>query len=300
MSLNASPRATAVPRTMPPGSAAPTDVGRTRELLILCGLALGGILFAFAPLLRLLPEAWFGYETYYAHGAVVPLCAGFIVWDRWPRIKNLPITGSNWALLPAPVILFLAWCSFRADVAFLMSFMFVAALLCATWFVAGIRWCRALFVPTAYLLLGLPVFGAVIDRLTQPLQHTSASIAFAMLRLAGQHPVHGNADIIYLNTYAMDVAVPCSGLKTLLAVIAIVVFFVIVARLRFWANFLLVALVLPLSLLVNGLRIMLIGLVGNQWGDSAAHTFHDYSGYIALVVCSVALYYLTRALGWRS
>ncbi|MHB8635185.1 MAG: exosortase/archaeosortase family protein [Fimbriimonadaceae bacterium] len=261
---------------------------------------MAAVLFAFAPLIRALPAVWFGYETYYAHGAVVPLCAAFIVWDRWPRIKNLPLSGSNWAALPLIFLILFMWPTLRSGIDFLMSLTFVAVLLCATWFVAGWRWLRALFVPIAYLLFGLPVFGVIIDRFTQPLQATSRSIAFAMLQLAGQHPIKGDGNIIYLNTYAMDVAVPCSGLKTLLAVTAIVAFFVIVAKLRPWANLALVALVLPLSLLVNGFRIMLIGIVGNYWGDDAAHTFHDYSGYIALVICSVALYYLTRALGWKS
>ena len=51
---------------------------------------------------------------------------------------------------------------------------------------------------------------------------------------------------------------------------------------------------------MNGFRIMLIGMVGNEWGVDAAKSFHDYSGYIALVICGLALYYLTRALGWKS
>ena len=288
------------PTDLPSGPAGVVQSQAGRQLLVLCCITLAAILFAFAPLLRALPDVWFGYETYYAHGAVVPLCAAFIIWDRWPRIKDLPVRGSSWALLPGVLLLLFMWPSLRSDMHSLMSVTFIAVLLCSTWFVAGWQWLRALFVPIAYLAFGLPVFGVIIDRLTQPLQHTSATLAFEMLRLAGQHPLKGEGTIIYLNEYAMDVGVPCSGLKTLLAVIAIVTFFVIVARLRVWANLVLIALVLPLSLLVNGFRIMLIGVVGNTWGDATAHTFHDYSGYISLIICSVALYYLTRALGWKS
>jgi len=43
----------------------------------------------------------------------------------------------------------------------------------------------------------------------------------------------------------------------------------------------------------------LIGMVGDTWGDAAGHAFHDYSGYIALVVCFVILFKIARALGWK-
>src|SRR5579862_8993518 len=288
------------PEFVPGGMTDAPDPLAGRQVLMLCGVALAAILFAFAPFLRTLPDVWFGFETYYAHGAVVPFCAAFMVWDRWPRIKTLPVRGSNWALIPFALLVVFTWPSLRSGIESIISLALIAVLLCSVWFVAGWRWLRALFVPIAYLAFGLPVFGVVIDRLTQPLQHTSAGIAFKMLQIVGQEPMKGDGNIIILNRYVMDVAVPCSGLKTLLAVIAIVVFFVVVARLRWWANVVLVALVLPLSLLVNGFRIMLIGLVGNSQGAEAAQTFHDYSGYISLVICSVALYYLTRALGWKS
>ena len=274
------------------------DAGR--QTLALCCVALGAILLAFWPLLCTLPDAWFGYETPYAHGAVVPLCAGFIIWDKWPRIRALPVQGSNWALIPAAMLIVFMWPTLRSGIDSLMSVTLIGVILCSVWYIAGWRWTKALFVPVAYLAFGLPMLGLVIDRFTQPLQHTSRSIAFAMLQLAGQGPVPGEGDVIYLNNYALDVGVPCSGLHTLLAVLAIVTFFVIVARLRWWANLILVALVLPLSLLVNGFRIMLIGVVGNAYGSESAAKFHDYSGYIALVICGVALYYATRALGWKS
>src|SRR5579863_5265738 len=162
----------------------PDEARERRSLLILCGLAFAAVLYAVAPLIRSLPDVWFGYETYYAPGAVVPICSAFMIWDRSPRIKDLPLEGSNWALLPAVPILFLLWCSLRSDMHSLMSLMLIAVLLCGTWYVAGARWVKALFIPIVYLLFALPVVGPLIDRLTQPLQHTSQSIAFTMLRLA--------------------------------------------------------------------------------------------------------------------
>lgn len=62
-----------------------------------------------------------------------------------------------------------------------------------------------------------------------------------------------------------------------------------------------------LALFINGLRIMLIGVVGEnagspmirwmyKYGDDPGMVFHDWSGYITLVVCFILLNYITKFL----
>jgi exosortase/archaeosortase family protein len=97
----------------------------------------------------------------------------------------------------------------------------------------------------------------------------------------------------------LDVGVPCSGLKLLLALSAFSVFFVLIANLKWWANAFMLAFVLPLALFINGLRIALIGVVGDTMGSDAGHQFHDYSGYITLLLCFVIVFKLARILGWK-
>ncbi len=65
-------------------------------------------------------------------------------------------------------------------------------------------------------------------------------------------------------------------------------------------DLILVAVAVPLCMILNTLRITLIGLVGNQYGSDAGHQFHDYSGYISLVICFVVLMKITKMLGWKS
>jgi exosortase len=182
----------------------------------------------------------------------------------------------------------------------LMSILLIGFILCSVWFVAGFKWCRQVSVPITYLLFGLPVFGPLIDRFTQPLQLKSTDMAMSILTVIRLDPIRVTADTIALNNYELNVGVPCSGLKLLLAVMAIVFFLVLIARLRWWANVILVAIVIPLSLVINGMRIAGVGIVGNAYGEAAGHAFHDYSGYISLVLCFGVLYGLTRALGWKS
>jgi exosortase/archaeosortase family protein len=141
---------------------------------------------------------------------------------------------------------------------------------------------------------------------------------------------------IMLDRFNLDVGVPCSGLKLFVAVTAFTVLFIYLGLMirwdmfreklglppadqvtpetpsvfgrpgfgkafasTFWPVGVLLALILPLCLFINSLRIVLIGLVGNQFGNEAGHKFHDYSGYITLVVCFYLLFLVAKGLKWK-
>jgi exosortase len=179
------------------------------------------------------------------------------------------------------------------------TFAVVGTLLVGVWFALGFQWLKALFLPISYLVFAMPFAGSIIDTYTNPLQIISTKAAFFLLKLYGFTAYKETPTIVHLDHFTLDVAVPCSGLKLLVAVAAFTVFFVLVARLRWWANVILFAMVLPLSVFINGLRISLIGVVGEMWGRDMGYKFHDYSGYIVLIVCFFILFKVARLLGWR-
>jgi exosortase len=260
----------------------------------------GAILFAFWPFVSILPTKWwFADDTYYAHGAIVPLCAAFIVFDRWDRIKQTPVRAFWPALILLIPVLYLTWVASRTVMVTVLSVTLMSTMLLSVWVVAGGRWLLKLSPAILYLAFGLPLWRSVIDQLTQPLMRLSSDVAYALLKAMMMDPYREQTNIIQLPNYKLNVAEPCSGLKLTLAVVSITVFFMLIARLKLWANLTLAALAVPISIAVNGLRIALIGVVGNWQGQAAGKSFHDTSGYIALVVCFLILYGLTRKLGWK-
>ena len=120
-----------------------------------------------------------------------------------------------------------------------------------------------------------------------------------MLQMAGFEPYMQSSNKVLLANFSLDVGVPCSGLKLVLAVTAFTVFFMLIGGLKWWANLVMIALILPLCLFINGLRIALIGVVGDMYGSDAGHAFHDYSGYLTLIVCFIILFRVARWLGWK-
>lgn len=252
----------------------------------------------FWSLLKRLPGIW-TKDDYYSHGFLVPFISGYILFKWWPRLKEIPVKPGWFALLPLAVVLFAVRASHITGIMQLMSAGLLLTLMLGVWFVAGWRWMLATALPILYLVFMLPVWTGAIDNYTNPLQLVSTKVAFFLLNATGFEPWADGSTVIYLNNFTLDVGVPCSGLKLVLAVTAFTAFFVLIARLNFWGNLVMVGMILPLCLLINGLRIALIGVVGDYYGAAAGMQFHDYSGYITLIVCFFILFKIARLLGWK-
>jgi exosortase len=266
------------------------------------GVALAlGMVLAYLPLMQNLWTLWTSGDGYYSHGFLVPPFIAYIVARRWDNIKATPVRPSLLAALP---IIGFTWIAFRAGeagISMIMAACLVGTLIFGTAFVAGWKWMAALLPASLYSIFALPFWSAAIDAYTNPLQLLSTKVAAEILKLFKYQMFMTPQDptTIVLNNFTLNVAIPCSGLKLLLALTAFVVFFVLIARLPMWANALLLACVLPMALFFNGLRIALIGMVGNAWGLEAGLKFHDYSGFITLLICFVAFFKFARALGWK-
>jgi exosortase len=264
------------------------------------GLALAAALGAlFWGLFRDLPGLWFSDDGYYSHGILVPLISFYVLYRWWPSLRRIPVQPSYLAIVPLLAILFVS----RATVAYYVhpvsSVALIITLLFGVAFVAGWRWMLAVMLPTCYLLFALPIWNMAISYYTNPLQTLSTKVAFWILQVTGFNP-NMDSSTIYLDKFNMEVGVPCSGLKLVLALYAFTIFFAMIANLKTWANAVLILLVpLPLALFINGLRIALIGIVGENYGNEAGHRFHDYSGYITLGVCFFILFKVFRWLGWK-
>jgi exosortase len=258
-----------------------------------------GLSTIFWTLFRFTYGKWVAADGYYSHGFLVPAIIGYVVYRWWPRLRSIPVKAGWIAVPPLLLLLWVAFAANRTDIYALLSLTLVSSMLLGTWFVAGWRWMAALAAPILYTLFALPVWDQVIQAYTNPLQLISTKVAFNLLKFMGYTVDQQDSTTIVMNRYQLDVGVACSGFKLLLALIAFAVFFMLIAKLKPWANLIFAASIVPLGLFVNGLRISLIGVVGNAYGSEAGAKFHDYSGYITIILCFFLLDRWAKLLGWN-
>lgn len=261
----------------------------------------------FWPMIQHLPELWLNEDGYYTHGFLVPFISGFIVYKAWPKLKEIPVRSCPAALVLLVPLLWVTYAATLAEMKGVLAMSMLLTLIVGAWFVAGGRWALRLTPAILYLGFAMPLAEAIIDKYTNPLQAVNTKIAYKMLQMVTS-PQMADTTTILLPKFSLDVGIPCSGLKLVLAITAFTVFFMLIGGLKWWGNLAMVALILPLCLFINSLRIALIGLVGNwagehydtETGAAWGHTFHDYSGYITLIICFFILFKIARWLGWKN
>ena len=250
------------------------------------------------PLLKEWWKVWNEPYSYFSHGPLVPLIAGYMVWANRQRLAQYELRPSwiGFLILAVAVVLFAVgnWivsASIRALVFVLMIFGTLLSLM-------GTRATRLLSVPVFFLLTMIPIAPSLLDSATGKLQVQSAAVAAKFLQWTG-YEANLQGATIYSGGLPepLIVGIPCSGLRTLISLITFTVFFVYMVRAEWWKKALLLAASFPLSIFINSLRITMIGYAGFWTGSAEAmHKFHDYSGYIGLAICFAMLFGLAKLI----
>jgi exosortase len=284
-------------------------------------VSLGALLLLGWFFLRGLPSTWFAEEGYYSHGILIPFMAIAVVWTRREKIMAEPLGSSKVGFVVMIFGLLLLAGSRLIDNISLAALAFMTATIGGVYYAFGRHVAKHIVGPVLFLIFMMPVLGWAIDTYTNPLQLMSTKVAAKLLNVVGyetdispQQPT-----VIHMNHYPLNVGGPCSGFKLILSLFAFTSFFVMISNLGWKKNIFLFAITIPLALFINGLRIMLIGVVGennpdygggvplissfSEWlknfGEDPGMVFHDYSGYVTLIICFIILHYIVRALEGR-
>jgi exosortase len=162
----------------------------------------------------------------------------------------------------------------------------------------GWKMLRALVFPWAVLFLTIPLPAIIFNQIALPLQFEASRLASGMLSLLGV-PVLREGNIIQLSSLTLDVAEACSGLRSLISLITLAIFYGYLFEPKVIRRILLVVLAIPIAVFANGFRIMGSGLLGEYWSpDKAEGFFHMFSGFL-IFACSLLLLFGLHALMGR-
>ena len=231
----------------------------------------------------------------YAHGYVVPIiAAGLFAW-QWRRwLQTVPFRASTAGL---PIIIsavMLYWFGVKAANPRVVAVSLVVLLFGLILYLAGWQWARALWFPCVFLLFMIPL-NFLEPYLSFPLRLFVASLSTNLLSVVGLD-VYQDGTGIYSRSgrfLPLDVADPCSGIRSLVALMALTSLYGYVVMDRSWKKWILFLSSIPLAVIGNLVRIATVALVAQGFGsDWAMKVYHDYSGYIVFslaILCMVTL-----------
>jgi EpsI family protein len=145
----------------------------------------------------------------------------------------------------------------------------------------------------------VPLPEVSIAQLNFKLKIMSSDWGVALANLIGIVVERSSNQVFLPGDKSLIIANVCNGLRTLISVIAFGAIYAYICRLNgFWRIFLF-AMSVPVAVISNAVRIVSLIVVANFWSVKAATGwFHDFSGFMILVISFLLLFSLERLILW--
>ena len=233
----------------------------------------------------------------YAYCMFSPLASLAAVWMRRRNIAAAPRRANGGGVPVVLLGLALHWIGVLAQQPRISSAGFIVLLWGLPFLLYGYGLARWLIFPCAYLFLAIPL--NFIDSMTAPLRLFATAASAAILNGFGLEVQRVGAGLFSGagNSFAFNVAPECSGLRSLLAMTALMAFYAWYSQKTPAKKWLLFLFSVPVAIVANVCRIILVVVVAAFFGQQTAMgLWHDYSGYPIFLISIGLMLALDRLL----
>jgi exosortase len=267
------------------------------KLVILAGLV--ALLYRIE-LVKLANQWW--ADANWSHGFILPLFSLYLLY-AW-RFKLLSIRRKNcywgWVFILLALLIRAATSTvFPND--WIQELSIPVLIFGLVWCLCGPRMARLTFVPIFFVILAMPLPKNLYQELSLPLQNLAAKLSTGLLRLFGAH-IEVSASFMEVTTRSgqvqqLEVAEACSGMRSLMAFVALGVIMAYIEDRPFWQRVTIILAGIPIALLVNVLRVAttstMFWIDKKELGEDFMHMF---MGIVLLIPALLLLFAFTRLL----
>jgi exosortase len=247
------------------------------------------LLFVLPPMIEVAQVNWTTEQG--GHGPIVMATGLWLLYREWSRARHLAQPGNpllGFTALAVLVPLYVV--AGITGILELQVFFMYAAIVAGAYLLVGAALLRACWFPILYLAFALPPPDQVVAVLTQPVKIAISGAAVKFLYALG-YPIGSSGVMIQIAQFELLVAAACSGLNSLLTLSAICMFYVYLKNMNNKALFIGMALlVVPIAVLANFIRVLILILITYYLGEAAAQGFlHDFAGLLTFAAALATL-----------
>lgn len=277
------------------------DVEAERAGWIAAGVVGGLLLLPFV----IFTYRWFAVQGFlsihnpedWGHAFLVPLISGYLIWRNRDDLVRAP-KRAYWPGLIPLLTGVIGYCFFLVGALanhMAQGFSLVLAVFGAFLLLLGPRAMGVLFFPIAYLAFGVTISETVMIPLTFQLQQFAAIGGFILLNVVGiQTDLAGNTLTVFSSEHGavpLNVAEACSGMRMLIAFIALGGAVALVGCRSWWQRVVMLAAAPPVALGLNVVRVAVLGVLSLIDPNLATGEAHTWIG-TALLLPGFGLYML--------
>jgi len=267
----------------------------------------GGFPWAAAALLALLlalvyhrtalhlAEVWRTNDSY-SHGPLVPLVALALAWRSRARLTAAPHRPDARGLAIVALACAMLVIGMRSDVFTIEGWSMVVMAFGLSLTFLGPARTRVLAFPIAYLGFMLTFPPVLVNQLSFALKEVTVAVSTRIAEALGVL-LRRDGMSLFVAGGELRVENPCSGLRSLIALLATGAVFAYLQPGAAWRRALLLVAAVPVAMVANIVRITLLLLVAHYVGiRQATGRFHDWSGIVLYAVALGGLLLVRRLL----
>lgn len=265
---------------------------KTKIWELLAGAAL---LWVYFPTLLHLADRW-GKDPGASHGPLIPVISAVILWKMRLNLAEIPKNSSGWGIWVLCLGLFINALAVWADVLFLLPISLLIAIWGLVLYLFGWPIFKKAIFPLSFLLFAIPWPDFLVEAVSFPLQLWTSTYSAMIAGMLGVPVVRDGVEL-HVRDFTLAVAAPCSGIRSLVALMSITALFAYLLPASMPRRIGLFLTGIPVALIANTIRVVAIMLVAIQFGRKVAlGFFHDYSSPFLFVMACLVLTGLWKAL----
>ncbi len=267
-----------------------------KQYLIRLGIIGALVLVVYTPSFIYMFNRWTVAETYYSHGILIPFISLFIVWQKRKELAkiNLKPTRKGWLLFIPGILVYIL--SALWTVYFSAGFSLLLVIPGLVLLFLGKQFLRKMLFPILFLIFMIPLPAIAIANISFRLKIFASQIAVFLVRMTGLPVIREGSVIKTAHSYLV-VEDPCSGIRSLIALIALGTLMAYFSRLSQTKKIILFLSSVPIAIFSNVIRIAVLTLVSEMYGAKiATGTFHDVMGIMVFVIAFFSLALVGKVL----
>ncbi|MBN2455100.1 MAG: exosortase/archaeosortase family protein [Sedimentisphaerales bacterium] len=231
-------------------------------------LIIGGLFFwLFHSEIETIVRRWVT-DSSWSHGFLIPFFSLYFVNQRKHNILNVR-TRPNWLglFLLICVILFYPLNIVQFQYGYFRPLCMIPALCAIVLFLGGWRLLKYTWLPIFFLIFAIPLPQRYYVQLTMPMRLLAADVSSAVLNLVKGLEATANGVVIDI-TYqgqqlepSLNVAEACSGMRLLMAFLALGVAMAYLHYRPIWQRAVLLGSTIPIAILCNIIRVTVTGFI---------------------------------------
>ena len=259
---------------------------KIRPEIFIISLVLLGI---YLPVFTELVSDW-ERDPNYSHGFLVPLVSLFLLWKKRKELSQIQTKVSPLGLGIIAGGLFLLLVGTAGAEYFTVRLSFVLLLFGLVWYFGGSPMAKTSSVPIWYLVLAIPVPYVIYFAVAFPLQIWATKITAVLLHILGMPSIR-QGNVIHLPHYSLEVVEACSGLRSLVSLLALSGVYAYLTQKTKLKKLILFLSAVPIALVANIFRISLTALGAYLISPKMAEDFlHELSGLVVFIVSFICLF----------